>query len=256
MRTILAALALAVSAQAQLQEHWGRVTPQLKSESRAINLREAQILLSSFCATPVRHVDRIGLECEVRSLGAAFSDLDTHFHPETAIYGHFQSAASEDAAVGGWSRESHPALWHGTLLLTKRDGKWAPIRYKSSAVTHSCIKAAIPDRREVLICEERDAGMGGEVHYLYSMDLTKPRDLRDTLLVYAHSFENSCMIRRRAIRGVDWSPDSRLLRAEVHTPRWTVSHGNCAGDRPTEKRPPRVVSSTFELTTNGFRQVK
>ena len=42
------------------------------------------------------------------------------------LFGHFLSATSEDAVVNCLGCEGHPALFGGTLLLTKEAGEWKP----------------------------------------------------------------------------------------------------------------------------------
>lgn len=118
---------------------WRDVTPVIQSEVQRLDLPEMKVLLDRFCAHGIRHVEKIGAECSTGDLGPAFSDIvDNHFHPVAIIYGHFLSSSSEDAVVSGWSAETHPSLWGGTLLLTRRNGDWTPVWYKSAIITHSC----------------------------------------------------------------------------------------------------------------------
>lgn len=93
----LAVLTFGVRAEGR---EWTRVRPRLASEVRTLSRADASALLSGFCMDAVTHVERIGLTCSTRKLGRAFSDIvDSEFHPEGVIYGHFLSADSEDAVV-------------------------------------------------------------------------------------------------------------------------------------------------------------
>ena len=170
--------------------------------------RNTQRLLHGHC----EHVEGIGLTCSTRKLGRAFSDIvDAEFHREGVIYGHFLSANSEDAVVSGWSAETHPYLWNGTLLLTKSKGTWKPLWYKSAVLTRSCGKAAMPSGREVLFCEAEDAGMGHVFHYVFWVDLTAPVIWQKSLLTVADSYTSSCVIRRQDVQRVTWDDSTRLL---------------------------------------------
>jgi len=43
-------------------------------------------------------------------------------------------------------------------------------------VVDSCEKVALPDHREILLCEYEDGGMGHAFHYLYTVDFEHPSD--------------------------------------------------------------------------------
>lgn len=144
---------------------WRDVTPVIQSEVRRLELPEMKSLLARLCVGGLRYVDKVGVKCSTKNPGTAFDDIvDNQFHPVAVVYGHFLSSSSEDAAVSGWSNETHPALWAGTLLLTRRNGEWIPVWYKSSVITHSCQKVTTPGGREMLVCEYRDGGMGHRIH--------------------------------------------------------------------------------------------
>jgi hypothetical protein len=253
--SVIAALALASAVPNADGREWTRVRPRIASGVRTLSGGDATAILSDFCTDTVRHVEGIGLTCSTRKLGRAFSDIvDAEFHPEGVIYGHFLSANSEDAVVSGWSAETHPYLWNGTLLLTKSKGTWTPLWYKSAALTHSCGKAAMPSGREILFCEAEDAGMGHVFHYVFWVDLTAPVIWQKSLLTVADSYTSSCVIRRQEVQRVTWDDSTRLLLIEVRTPQWRrTSRETCAGDPRPMKRPPLTLTREFALTDSGFR---
>lgn len=106
------------------------------------------------------------------------------------IFGHFLSPTSDDAVVSGAGAESHPYLWGGTLLLTKKDGKWRPVWYKMGVVTRHCRRISLATGRQILFCEETDGGMGHVYHFLYTIDLLKPISARDSTVFIADSFDS------------------------------------------------------------------
>jgi hypothetical protein len=237
--------------------NWRWVTPRIESQVRTLQRVEAQTLLSIFCKDRIEAIDGIGLTCTTRRLGANFSDIvDDQFHPVGVIFGHFTGSDTDDAAVSGWSAETHPDLWGGTLLLTRRDGKWTPVWYKSAVLTHSCRTVTMPSLRDVLLCEAEDGGMGRQFHYLFSVDLTRPADIRKTLLATADSYHSQCTIRQQEIQLVDWTSTRRLLSITLRTPQWQrVSSETCAGDPPAKKRPPLRSTLEFDLTDRGFAPI-
>jgi len=99
---------------------WRGITPKVKSQVRTLHIADAQALLSSFCKDSVKPIAGIGLTCATSRPGPRFSDLvGDRFHPEGVIFGHFTGPESDDAAVSGWSFESHPELWGGTLYCSR-----------------------------------------------------------------------------------------------------------------------------------------
>ena len=260
VRSALTLTLLALTVEHVECREWRWIKPVIDSEVTRLLQPEADVLLSNFCRDKLRSVPKVGLECSVRTrLGERFADIvDDSFHPEGVIYGHFLGPTSDDAAVSGWSAETHPMLWGGTLLLTKRNGTWDPVWYKSSAITHSCRKFGTPTGKDILLCEEEDAGMGAQVHYLYSLDLTKPVDIRDTLLVEARSFNDGCTVRKQEIQRITWATKTRRIDVTLVTPEWRdVSTDACAGNhQQREKRPASVSITSFELVESGFRSLK
>jgi hypothetical protein len=251
----LAVALLACAASRAYGREWTRVRPRIASEVRTLSRAGADALLSGFCPDSLKDVKGIGLTCSTRKLGSGFSDIvDSRFQPEGVIYGHFLSATSEDAAVSGWSAETHPYLWSGTLLLTKSKGTWKPLWYRSAVLTHSCGKAAMPSGREVLFCEAEDAGMGHVFHYVFSVDLTAPVIWQKSLLAIADSYGSSCVIRSQEVEHVTWDDTSFRLSIEIRTPQWRrTSTDVCAGDPGPAKRPPLTLTRTLTLTDRGFQ---
>ena len=257
LRLVLTAAVLVSAARSVDARDWSRVHPRITSQLQTLSRADAATLLAGFCTNGVKTADHIGLSCFIGQLGSTFPDIvDATFHPEAVVYGHFLSPDTEDAAVSGWSAETHPYLWSGTLLLTKRDGRWRPLWYRSAVVTHSCRKVATPSGREILLCEAEDAGMGHVLHYIFSVDLTAPVDVRKSLLAVADSYASSCMVRKQEIERVDWVERSRRLSIEIHTPQWgRTSTEVCAGDPAQAKRPLRSSILEFALYDSGFRPI-
>ncbi len=230
---------------------WIRVTPRIKSQVHTLNRVEAETLLSRVCKSAVRSDDFTGLGCATRQLGHGFAEIvDHHFSPKGVIFGHFLSPDTDDAAVSGWSgAEGHAGLFGGTLLLTRRNGRWTPLWYKSAVIIDSCLKAAMPSGRDILLCETEDGGMGYVDHYLYAVDLTRPADIRDAPLVMAISCEVGCTTHRQEIRRVQWEQETRRLSVTVRTPEWRRT---CDDGYPRQNLPPLVSALEFELTDSGF----
>jgi hypothetical protein len=245
-----ATVALATMAGRLQCTDWINVTPRIKSQVHTLSRVEAETLLSRACKSAVRSDDFIGLTCSTRQFGHVFADIVDHsFHPKGVVYGHFIAPDTDDAAVSGSSNEGHPDLGGGTLLLTRRNGRWTPLWYKSTVITDSCLKTSMPSGRDILLCETEDGGMGYVDHYLYAVDLTRPADIRDAPLVTAISCEVGCTIHRQEIRRVQWEQDTRRLSVTVRTPEWRRT---CDDGYPRQKRPPLVSALEFELTDSGF----
>jgi hypothetical protein len=106
--------------------------------------------------------------------GHSWSD-SVQWRADGIIFGHFLSATSDDVAVSGaGAAETHPYLWGGTLLLTRKNGEWTPVWYKMGVVTRHCRRVPVPDGRQILFCDETDGGMGHALHFLYTVDFLKP----------------------------------------------------------------------------------
>jgi hypothetical protein len=180
--------------------------------------------------------------------------IDRTFHPKSVVMGHFLEATSEDAAISGSSAEGHTDRWGGTLLLSKRGGAWVPIWYRSALIIDSCEKVVLSDRREVLLCEDEDSGMGHAFHYLYTVDLKHPSDLRRSVLAKADSFMDSCVSQKQVLKGLHWRADRQEFSVEIDTTDWDrLSTEPFCADYP--KRRPASVRLTIGITPDGLRQV-
>jgi len=190
--------------------------------------------------------------CETKVHGAAFTDMLRSFNARGVIYGHFLSPMSEDAIISGFSAEHHPDRGGGSLLLTKRNGQWIPVQYKSGVITRSCQKIPLSTKRKILVCEDEHAGMGFHSHFVYNVDPGAPGDLREHKLVSTLSVNSSCAKRSQRISSVRFSPVSGQLTVTILTTRWYRSSVPCAVDPGPEKRPPREQVFRFRLQGNEF----
>jgi len=232
-------------------QDWNVHTPSLQSQVARLGRVKAESLLSLVCVSIVDTKDA-GLTCKTRSLGPKFADISDHqFRPTGVILGHFLDAAGEDAVISGWSAETHPYHWGGTLLLTRDNGKWKPVWYKSGLITRSCEKAEQPDGRELLICEFEDAGMGDRYHTLFGVDLQRPSTAM--ALTQADTFEsNTCWGQRQVMQPLTWDVDHRKFSVVVQTPEWQRLDDGACGPHPP-KRPPRSASLEFKITDDGLK---
>jgi hypothetical protein len=237
---------------AGLSQDWSTYKPSLKSQVSPLSHVEAEHLLGQVCES-ITEVPEFGITCKTRPLGPAFVDImDSRFFPKGVILGHFLAAGLESAAISGWSAETHPYHWGGTLLLTRDRGKWKPNWYKAGLITRSCEKAERPDGRDILICELEDGGMGSRYHELNAIDLRIPSSAAPPL-VLADSFEsNFCVAQQQTLGPVRWESDRRTFSVLIRTPQWDrLPDGNCGSHPP--KRPPPSVRMAFEIANDGVR---
>jgi hypothetical protein len=201
-------------------------------------------------------VDSAGLTCTTRRLGRGFSDIvDRRFHPKGVVFGHFLGPESDDVAVSGWSAETHPARWGGTLLLSMHGGAWVPIWYRSALIIDSCEKIALPGGREILLCEDEDGGMGHALHDLYEVDFEHPSNLEHSLLARADSFKDACIRQTQSLNGLHWRADKQEFSVEIYTTDWGhLSTEPYCANYPT--RPPTSLRLTFATTAEGLRRVE
>jgi len=118
------------------------------------------------------------------------------------LFGHFLSPTSEDVAISCFVCESHPALWGGTLLLTRNAGKWEPVWYKAGVITRHCRRVSLVTGRQILFCEETDGGMGHSIHGLYTVDFKTPRFAWRSVVLMADSY-SSLMLGGVQIQSID-----------------------------------------------------
>ncbi len=94
---------------------------------------------------------------------------------EAVTFGHFLSPGSDDAALWMVGCEPRMANDGGTVLLTRRRGKWSMLWYKSAIQTAQCHKAPRRDHREILVCIGTDGAQGNNATELYVEDLLNPK---------------------------------------------------------------------------------
>ena len=255
--TLLAVASALLFAPARLDCHEWRVKPQLRSHVQKFQQSDGGWLLSELCEEiTTTSVTDAGMTCKLRS-SSRFTDMHGYeFYPEGVLFGRCLSPTSEDAVVSGLSAETNPARWGGTLLLTRRDGRWIPLSYKSRVITHSCEKLGLPNGRDVLLCKDEDGGMGHWLHFLYLIDFTNPKESREIRLVTADSvgwLPDSCVVRRQNIEKVDWQPESLMLVVTLATPVWKREAENpCAVDPGPAPRSPLIQKLRFKFAETGF----
>lgn len=106
------------------------------------------------------------------------------------IFGHFLSPTSEDVAINCNGCSSHPDLWGGTLLLTRKSGRWEPVWFKTGIITGNCRRVSLATGRQILFCEETDGGMGHRVHGLYTVDFKNPKFAWHSVVLMADSYSS------------------------------------------------------------------
>jgi hypothetical protein len=131
------------------------------------------------------------------------------------IRGHFLSPNSEDIALSGGGRETHPDFWGGTSLLTMENHKWKPIWYKAGLITRNCHRLSLPSSRQILVCEEADTHMGLSRHFLYTIDFLQPVSLQKSVLMTADSYDidpERNIVQRQSIDRVEFPVDGVAIR--------------------------------------------
>ena len=232
---------------------WRYYSPSLHSQTQKLERADADLLLASVCLGQVR-VEPSGLTCATRRLGPKFEITDRALHLEAVILGHFLGPDSDEAVVAASSAEGHAGRWGGTLLLHKEGSAWTPIWYRGGLITENCEKIALPDHREVLLCEDEDSGMGHALHDLYAVDLERPSDLPQGLLVRADSFTDQCGTQKQSLGQVEWSPDRLAFSIDVETPVWESSREPyCRG---LGERPSGHLRVKFAIMNDGLRKVE
>ncbi len=89
--------------------------------------------------------------------------------------GHFLSPTSDDAALSMEGCESHAYNFGGTILLTRKAGKWTLLWYKGGVPTTNCHRGKLQSGREILICLGAWGGQGNVWTDLYVEDLSAPK---------------------------------------------------------------------------------
>ncbi len=97
--------------------------------------------------------------------------------------------------------------------------------------------------------------MGVQVHYLYALDLSKPSDIRDSLLVATRSFNDGCTEGRQLIPSVNWMERTKHLRVSIATPDWSYESSQACEGLERAKRPPVSSALEFALSDSGFHPV-
>lgn len=108
----------------------------------------------------------------------------------------------------------------------------------------------------MLLCEDRDGGMGHQLHYLYAVDLLNSVDLRVSPLVVADSIKSSCVEQTQQIKSLNWAERDFTLSITMITPVWRrTSREPCAVDPGDSPRPPRQQMLLYRLLDTGFRRL-
>ena len=115
------------------------------------------------------------VECKVVCPeGSGFSGEDYEWDLRRVLRGHFLSPTSDDTVLSMGGCESHALNFGGTILLTRRAGKWMRLWYKGEIPTGECHRVKLESGREILICYGSYGGQGNVWTDLYFEDLLMP----------------------------------------------------------------------------------
>jgi hypothetical protein len=263
---------------------WGTEPPRLRWQEHELNLEEARTLLRHVCPSGTKQQEigkEVSFSCvapvvegrsgeavpqklvDSRSVASAQNGAtakDIEFQWVRGVrYGHFLSPSSDDAALSGWDGEGHPDFFGGTLLLTKENGAWHPVWYKSGVISRYCRNFPLGSGRQILICEEHDGGMGHSYDIVYFLDFTSPTDpMRGSLLV-ADSYLLMCRDQQRqSIGAIQFRVTERPARISVLVSsgrrRLSESEINACGDNAEVRAPAeRKYQVDFVLTGERLR---
>ena len=242
-----------------------RLQPTFASEVAALEEKIALPLLRVACGMGVRTVTAQGK----KAFGCGDGSMDeilasryrTRRYPwmpyvlweaDGILFGHFLSPTSEDVAINCFACESHPSLWGGTLLLTKKSGRWEPVWYKAGVITRHCRRVSLATGRQILFCEETDGGMGHSVHGLYIVDFTKPTFAWHSVVLMADSY-SSTMFGGVQTQSIDRVSFDETAQGELLV-RIYVRHGRIKLplDYESERLPkPKVSNYEIDFRLNG-----
>jgi hypothetical protein len=170
------------------------------------------------------------------------------------IFGHFLSPSSDDVVVSCVDCGSHPDLYGGSLLLTRRSGAWKPVWYKRGVIVRHCRKVQLSTGREILFCEETDGGMGHSIHGLYIVDFTKPKFAWDSVVLMADSYSDAMLrgVQKQSIDRVTFDggdADGVLVRVYARHGRIRLRP-----EQDGERLPiPKVSRFEIDFCLNGER---
>ena len=70
------------------------------------------------------------------------------------------------------------------------------------------------------MCEDEDGGMGHAIHDLYLVDFEHPSDPRDSLLVRADRYKDSCFDQKQILTGFRWNAEKDGFSVKVKSTEW------------------------------------
>ena len=130
-------------------------------------------LLEAVC--PGHVVVGKNIECKiVCPVDAAFNN-ESEWTLAGVTRGHFLSPRSDDAVLSMVGCEPHSYNFGGTILFTRRSGKWTKLWYKGGVPTENCHRGKLQSGREILICLGESGGQELLSTDLYIEDLLTPK---------------------------------------------------------------------------------
>jgi len=104
----------------------------------------------------------------------SFAEAKVDWELTAVTRGHFLAPQSDDVALSMLGCESHSDNWGGTILLTRKSGKWTLLWYKPGIDTTQCHKVALRTSREILVCLGVWGAQGSLTTELYVEDFQSP----------------------------------------------------------------------------------
>jgi hypothetical protein len=130
-------------------------------------------LLEAVC--PGHVVVGRNIECkDICPESSAFKSSESPWFVGGITRGHLLSSTSDDAALDMGGCEAGNNNYGGTILLTRRSGKWVMMWYQAGVPTANCRRARLQSGRELLICMGEGGSAGFISTQLYVEDMTSP----------------------------------------------------------------------------------
>jgi hypothetical protein len=99
------------------------------------------------------------------------------FNLQTVTYGSFTASGVDEAVASFYDCESHATGLGGSILFRKKHGSWAMVDYKQGLLTSACHIYRLKTGRDLLLCDEKDFGMGTASHWIFVCDFSKKATL-------------------------------------------------------------------------------